>query len=140
MNLNTRMKDLTLKERRSLTNFAKAWCMHYFGENGRVGKPLSVRIVAPEDEDDFDNNLYGWYLHKQHRIYININTSKQVKQFLKTFVHEYTHSIQPVRTRYRRYAKVFGYQDNPYEVHARANEIYYEHIWKCYKAIVLKKV
>ena len=139
MNLNTRIKDLTLKERRSLTNFAKAWCMHYFGENGRVGKPLSVRVVAPEDEDDFDNNLYGWYLHTQHRIYININTSKQVKQFLKTFVHEYTHSIQPVKTHYRRYAKVFGYRDNPHEVHARANEIYYEHIWKCYKAIVLKK-
>jgi hypothetical protein len=139
MNLNTRIVNLTNKERRSLTDFAKAWCMHYFGENRRHPNALSVRIVAPEDPDDFDNNLYGWYKQETHRIYININTSKGVKQFLKTFVHEYTHSIQPVKTRYRQYSKVFGYTDNPYEVHARANEIYYKHIWECYKKINLQK-
>jgi hypothetical protein len=113
--------------------------MLYFGENRRHANALTVRVVAPEDEDDFDNNLYGWYLQESHRIYINLNNCRTVKQFIKTFVHEYTHSIQPVKTRYRQYSKVFGYMDNPYEVHARANEIYYEHIWKCYKTIVLKK-
>jgi hypothetical protein len=139
MNLRTNTRLLTLKERRSLINFCKAWCMLYFGENRRHANALTVRVVDPEDEDDFDNNLYGWYLQESHRIYININTCKTVKQFIKTFVHEYTHSIQPVKTRYRQYSKVFGYMDNPYEVHARANEIYYKHIWECYKKIQLRK-
>ena len=136
MNLYTRINSMDRKQQRELVDFMKAWCSRYFGENRRPGRSLRIQLLDPGDDDDeWDNQYYGWYDQKSHRIVINTHRSYHIKQFLKTFLHEYTHSTQPVKTRYHNYSKVFGYTDNPHEVHARANEIYYKHAWKMYKAI-----
>ena len=131
--LNTPIMDLTYAERRDLIQFAKKWCAACFGVNNRHSKPLSVRCIEP-DEDDFDNVYYGWYDQVANRIYINLNHSRRIKQFIKTFLHEYTHSMQPVKSRYALYNRAFGYQNNPHEVAARANEVFYKHVWHAFKA------
>ena len=140
MKLYTPIAELSRKERRDLIDFMRAWCEHYFGSNRRHAKPLSIRCVDPGDDDDeWDNMYYGWYDQVANRIVINTHRSRHIKQFLKTFLHEYTHSLQPVKSRYNNYSKVFGYHDNPHEVHARANEIYYRHAFDMFKRIKASK-
>jgi hypothetical protein len=137
MNLNTRIEDLEPKEVRRLIRHAKAWCEGHLGIS-RIKKPLRIRVLNLTDPDDLEDWLTfyynGWYDNNKHTINININRSRRVKEFLKTLIHEYTHTIQPVRTHYAKASAKLGYFDNPYEVHARANEIYYKHVWESYKA------
>lgn len=135
INLHTKIQDLDRTQLRKLNQFMIAWCEHYFGARNVRGSPVRVRHVDPEDPDDWDNQYYGWYNRDTHCIYINVYRSKHIKQYMKTFLHEYTHSLQPVRTRYDNYSKVFGYADNPHEVHARANEMYYRYAWKTFKQL-----
>jgi|DEB19_MinimDraft_3_1074340.scaffolds.fasta_scaffold165849_1 hypothetical protein len=132
--LYTPIMSLSNSERQDLIRFAKKWCAACFGVNRRHGKDLSVRCISP-DEDDFDDMYYGWYDHTKNRMFLNVNAGRSyhIKQFLKTFLHEYTHSLQPVKTRYASYSRLFGYHDNPQEVAARANEIFYRHVWYAYK-------
>lgn len=142
MNLATKIETLEPKEVRALIRYAKAWCEDHLGRS-RVKRQLRIKVHNLTDDDGLDDWLTfyynGWYDNDTHTINININRSRRVKEFLKTFVHEYTHTIQPVRTHYARASKKLGYFDNPYEVHARANEIYYKHIWEGYKAKTRKK-
>jgi hypothetical protein len=131
LSLHTPLAKLSVAQRNDLVRFAKMWCVACFGEKRHVDK-LSVRVVWPDD-DDFDGMYYGWYHHENNRIMINASRSYHIKQFLKTFLHEYTHSLQPVKTRYASYNRLFGYEFNPHEVAARANEVYYKHVWHAYK-------
>lgn len=132
MNLYTRVADLPTDQRRELIQFLKVWCEQAFGSREQDGKAVSVRCLDPWDEDDWNNWFYGWYDRTNHRIFINIYRSRHIKQFIKTFLHEYTHSTQQVAAVYDRLNSVFGYEWNPMEIHARANEVYYKHAWNKY--------
>lgn len=131
LSLHTPIRELSIAQRNELIRFAKKWCVACFGKKHRSNN-LSVRCIWPDD-DDLDDVYYGWYIHNTNRIVINTNRSQHIKQFLKTFLHEYTHSLQPVRSRYASYNRLFGYKFNPHEVAARANEVYYKHVWYAYK-------
>lgn len=132
MNLYTPMIDLSAADRRELVQFLKEWCDQAFGKRYVNGKAVSVHCIDPWDPDDWNNFFFGWYDRVHHRIYINIYRSRHIKQFIKTFLHEYTHSVQTVNLMYDRLNSVFGYEWNPMEIHARANEVYYKHAWNKY--------
>jgi hypothetical protein len=66
---------------------------------------------------------YGEYCVVDNIISINLERNVYIRCLIKTIIHEYTHYLQPIKTKYQKLAKKHGYYDNPLEVEARYNEI-----------------
>jgi len=66
--------------------------------------------------------FYGFYCPSVNHIRICINECKTVGRLTSTFIHEYTHYLQPVTTKYASANAEFGYWNNPFEVEARMME------------------
>ncbi len=88
------------------------------GVNNRKRNLLSIII---------DNNInatsFGCYDAFINEITIYTKNSNTIEEFISTFIHEYTHYLQPIRTKYYKLYKQFGYDNHPHEIHARDNEI-----------------
>ena len=86
------------------------------GVNNRKRKGLTYSYG--EDGEGF----YGFYCPYVNHIRICINECTTVGRLTSTFIHEYTHSLQPVTTKYASANAEYGYWDNPFEVEARMME------------------
>ena len=64
-----------------------------------------------------------------NEILIYYGSIDNIKELLQTCIHEWTHQLQPIRTKYYKYPG--SYSRNPYERQARRNEDKYTPIvWK----------
>lgn len=109
------IKDFTVKELREICDILNEYCKEHLGYRKSKGLPTySVR-------NNQSGNYYGMYCPDKHKIYVYKNVTENLKKFVGTFIHEYTHSIQNLRYYQYRLVK-YGYVNHPDEIEAINSE------------------
>ena len=130
MNGNTQIADLKASQLQHIKNYTLAWCNTYFGKRAHE-YAIDVKHIRPRTWSP-DAFTLGYYDEDENLIYINTKQATHISEYLKTLLHEYTHSRQPIKRLYARTDTRFGYQRNPLEVAARAMERYWRDVLKDY--------
>ena len=112
----TPTSTLTKKQVKKVLQFCADWCYDNMGVNNRKRSGLTYSFG--KDEDGF----YGFYCPINNHIRVSLTECKTVGRLTSTFIHEYTHYLQPVRTKYIPALVKHGYWNNPFEVEARMTE------------------
>jgi len=112
----TPTKTLTKKQVKKVLQFCAEWCHDNMGVNNRKRSELTYSFGKDE------NGFYGFYCPIINHIRLSLTECKTVGRLTSTFIHEYTHYMQPVRTKYASANIEHGYWDNPFEVEARMVE------------------
>jgi hypothetical protein len=118
----TRISSLSDKELFQLVKFVRSYCEMTFGINKRKRKKLNVKLFQRAEES---KKICGWYCPFENEITMFIKPNKDVREFCRTFIHEYTHYMQPCRTKYHKLLKEYGYDKHPFEIQAYATERHY---------------
>ena len=113
---NTPTDTLTKKQIKKVLAFCSQWCYENMGVNNRKQKDLTYSYG--KDVDGF----YGFYCPIENHIHVSVGECTTVGRLTSTFIHEYTHYLQPIRSKYVSALKEHGYWDNPFEVEARMVE------------------
>ena len=109
------IKDFTIKELRDICDILNEYCKEYIGYKKHKGLPtFSVRKV-------YSGNCQGMYNPMNHKIYVYYNNIENLKKFVGTYIHEYTHSVQNLRY-YSHKLINYGYVQHPDEIQARNME------------------
>ena len=95
------------------------FCEKHLGVNNRY---KTFPLVQFSDINEKGN--YAEYDPYKNVIRI-FKTIKTLGQFTSTFIHEYTHYLQPCKTKYSKLMKEHGYEFHPFESEARMNEYLY---------------
>ena len=127
LRLNTNLKKLTHKEMRSIVEKTVKYCRENIGINKRRGV---CSIIVKNQSIHDDDRRYGEYNPDTHTIVIFKNNCKNIKELITTTLHEYTHNLQPVRSKYYKMLKVYGYENHPMEIEAMNSEVVYDKVWK----------
>ena len=112
----TPTQDLTKKQIKKVLQFCSKWCYENMGVNNRKHSDLTYSY----GKDKY--GFYGFYCPINNHIHVSIEECTNVGRLTSTFIHEYTHYLQPVRTKYASSFMKHGYWDNPFEVEARMME------------------
>jgi hypothetical protein len=120
MKLLTKTETLSFADTTGIANAVIDWCENNIGTNWRYPKPRLTLLGGIVDY--MPNTVYGEYDVEDNLIIINLERNVYVRCLIKTIIHEYTHYLQPIKTKYQKLAKKHGYYDNPLEVEARYNE------------------
>ena len=113
---NTPTDILTKKQIKKVLSFCSQWCYENMGVNNRKRSDLTYSYGS--DTDGF----FGYYCPINNHIHVSVGECKTLGRLTSTFIHEYTHYLQPVRTKYLKSLKEHGYWDCPFEVEARTME------------------
>ena len=116
MYANTKIETLTTKQIKKVLKVCAKWCHKNLGVNNRKKYSLSYSFGNEVE------GVYGLYNPVHNHIYLNLLNCKNVGKMCSTFIHEYTHHLQPVRTKYVKSVELHGYWDCPFEVEARNAE------------------
>ena len=116
---NTQISTLDRKDIVRIGNMAVTWCRQNLGVNNR--KQFQIRCWFTRWADD--PNVCGEYDDETNEIFIFYRNCKDVREMLDTIIHEWTHQLQPMRTKYFKYKG--SYKKNPFEVEAFAAETLY---------------
>ena len=107
--------SFSISELRKMCEILNQYCSETIGYKKNKGLPtFSVR-------KDYSGKNYGQYNPEAHKIDVYYNQVWNLKCFVCTFIHEYTHSIQNLRYYANRLKKI-GYDNHPDEVEARNME------------------
>lgn len=129
--LSTPIKQLGRVEAVRIANFVLRWCKRELGVNKRKKFDPIWYVVKGEE------GLCGEYDHYENEVYIYWDQCDDVRELVSTCIHEWTHQLQPIRTKYFKYPGT--YSRNPYERAARRNEDKYTPIvWKLIKPKINK--
>ena len=112
--LNTKIESLGRKEVVSIANICLRWCRRHMGVNNRKKYQPIWYVVKGWDDD------CGQYDATDNEVYIYYNNNLDIRELIGTCIHEWTHQLQPILTKYDRYPGT--YSRNPYEREARRNE------------------
>ena len=125
--LNTPIEQLGRAPTVRIANMAMRWCKRKFGVNNRKKyAPIWSIQKAPVPD------LCGEYDDGENEILIYWDGCDDVKELIATCIHEWTHQLQPITTKYYKYPG--SYSRNPYERQARYREKKYTPIfWSEYK-------
>lgn len=121
-----------IKERKDIVRIGKmaeTWCRTHMGENNKKAYRICVCYWRCLFEDDTD---MGEYDPQEHTIFIYYKNISTVKELLQTIIHEWTHSIQPLASKWKEYNEVV-YSRNPYEREAYKSEELYSDMWASIK-------
>lgn len=128
MRLNTPIHKVTDKQLLKIAEKTLIWCHTKLGPNPR--KRTAVKLVLYPIGSPF----YGAYDHRKNTIIICKQKHKDIQEFVRTIIHEYTHYLQPIRKYYHLVEKLTGYDNNPYEQEAYRNEeLLYKYCWNTVK-------
>lgn len=127
--LKTKTTELTLFRLRKLATFVLLYCVAKKGTHKYKPVPR-VSIV-----NRVDDKFYGLFDCTNNTILINRAYSTNVKLFIQTLLHEYTHYLQNMNTYIQLYKKV-GYEKHPYELEARESEKLYSEAFKQLKPLL----
>jgi hypothetical protein len=100
------------------------FCSENLGHNNRKRNPLKVVV----DYNPYDEVYYGEYEPISNEIRIFKDEVKTIDLFCSVFIHEYTHFLQPIRSKYHKMLDIYGYEDHPFEIEANNNEEIYSNI------------
>lgn len=117
----TPLPRLTKKELRTIAMTCQEYCETNMGINRRHKTPLKIRLV----KNPYSDMCHGDYCPHENTIRLFYDEIKNLGQFTATFIHEYTHSLQPIATKYGKLMKKYGYDNHPHEIEARDNELIY---------------
>ena len=117
----TPLPRLTKKELRTIAMTCQEYCETNMGINRRHKTPLKIRLV----KNPYSDICHGDYCPHENTIRLFYDEIKNLGQFTATFIHEYTHSLQPIATKYGKLMKKYGYDNHPHEIEARDNELIY---------------
>lgn len=125
------LSELSLTDIRNICKFGLSFCSDVLGVNGRHKDQLSFSIRTDRRKSD---TYYGEYCPMTNQITIYRNNINNVRDLIRVFVHEYTHSLQPIKTKYYKLLDKYGYVDHPFEIEANNNgDMYYNQLWLAYK-------
>lgn len=129
LKLNDRLDDIGFGDLRSICKFGVDYCGERLGINRRhkTGIRFSIR-------KGYGNKLLmGNYDPYNNIITIYWNRVSNVREFIHTFIHEYVHSLQPIRTKYFKLLDEVGYERHPHELECNrvADEMWYS-FWEEY--------
>jgi hypothetical protein len=111
---------------------AETWCRQHMGLNNR--KKLELLVSYKQGDDA---SLVGEYDPQEHEIIIYWDNIDNVKELLQTMIHEWTHSLQPLSSKWSEYnAQV--YSRNRFEKEAYDNEKRYTEMWIAIKSKINK--
>ena len=111
----TKLNTLTQKELKSLLTISLQYCTYTFGVNKRKRTQLQLEVF---DRMHNDKRCAGCYDPITNTMTLFLTPIKTVGELLRTFVHEYTHYLQPCRTKYMKLYEIHGYHDHPFEIEA----------------------
>jgi hypothetical protein len=112
-----------------IASMAITWCKNHLGVNGRKAL-YPIWVFSAERME----NIVGDYDDVENQITIYYHNVDDVRELIATIIHEWTHQLQPCRTKYNKWKG--SYQKNPLEVEAYAAEALYTS--PCWKAIKSK--
>ena len=111
----TKTSTLTKKQIKKIVKKSMSWCKSNLGENKR--KQYKISYVA--GSFPFLEDSYGCYDQFDNVVIVNIDNCPTVGRLTSTIIHEYVHSLQPIRTQYAKSIQEHGYWNCPFEVEAR---------------------
>ena len=131
LTLKTDIQSLSKKELKVLNECLVEACSKYMGKK----KGLKVRMIGR------GKKYYGMYDYQNKTIKIYKKSCSGMLGYVRTFVHEYAHSLQKgLGKNYTKYYAEYGYWNNPYEVDARTKEKTYRPlVWKETKKLYKQK-
>lgn len=121
---NTKIKDIDSKVFNIIINQAAKFCRNKIGSKKGIG----LLMV-----DKSERQYFGAYDIESNEIVIYMDVCKTVGEFTRTFIHEWTHSLQPCEKMYMKLLKKHGYDNHPFEIEAVDNE-------KKYNRVLLKEL
>ena len=123
LTLRTKLRTLERGPTIKIADQALRWCKTNLGINNRK-KYLPIWYV----KKGWDEDLCGEYDHELNEVHIYYGGIEDVKELIQTCIHEWTHQLQPITTKYFKYPG--SYSRNPYERQAKYNEQkYYKECW-----------
>lgn len=130
--LNTPIEKLGRVDAVRIANMVLRWCRTELGVNKRKKFDPIWSIVKGEE------GLCGEYDHYENEVHVYWDQCENVRELIATCIHEWTHQLQPIRTKYFKYPGT--YSRNPYERQARRNEDKYTPIvWRLIKPKINKR-
>ena len=114
-----------LEERKDVVRIGKmaeTWCRNHMGENNKKQLKILVTYWKGWDTD------MGQYDPQEHGIFIYYKNIDTVKELLQTIIHEWTHSLQPLTSKWKEYNET-AYSRNPFERAAYSSEKLYSQMW-----------
>ena len=131
--LKTKLSDLGRGPTVRIAHMVFRWCRRNLGVNGRK-KYSPVWYIRKGwgpgemgEYDAYDNELFIYW-----------DNIPDVRELIRTIVHEWTHQNQPILTKYHKYPG--SYSRNPYERQARYAELKWTPvIWKELKSKINKQ-
>jgi len=111
------LTSLSKKEITRITFLVKWYCRYELGVNPRRPVPQVKAYPNPHD-----GNYYGQYDPSNNCIEIYPDECRTLGQYTSTLIHEYTHYLQPIASKYYKLLKEHGYDNHPFEIEARQNE------------------
>jgi len=132
LRLNTRVENLDRATLREVVKYATQYCTDTFGTRKKQ-VPFSVSITKQRSGEP----AHGQYCPYDNKLFIYHNNCPTVKLVIQTVIHEYTHYMQPVKTKYHKLMDIYGYDKHPMEIEAREMEQeYYKDCWNYIKEIL----
>ena len=129
--LNTKVQGLGRAPAVKIANMALRWCRRELGVNKRKKFDPIWSVVKGYDTD------CGAYDADDNEVWVYWDQCETVRELIATCIHEWTHQLQPIRTKYYKYPG--SYSRNPYERQARRNEDKYTPlVWKHIKTKINK--
>jgi len=111
------LKSMSKKEINRVVYLSIWYCRYVLGENKRRDIP-KVRVR----KNKVNNDYYGEYCPTDNEIRVFTNEVRTLGQLTSTIIHEYTHYLQPIASKYYKLLKEHGYDNHPFEIEARDNE------------------
>ena len=137
MKVTTKTYDISPKIQKRIVRETIKWCRIFFGENHRRKNKFTY-YVGPQPKRLLKRygKYYGCYDCVENKLNVYPENNKNIRDLIKTTIHEYTHYTQPIRSRYYKLDEQYGYLRNPFEVVARTNEKLYKNCWKDIKGLI----
>ena len=114
--LKTKIADIGRRQTVRIANMVFRWCRRNLGVNGRKKWQPVWYIHKGSSENEM-----GEYDATDNELYIYWDNIPDVRELIRTIVHEWTHQNQPILTKYHKCQ--CSYSQNPYEREARRAEL-----------------
>jgi hypothetical protein len=120
MRINASLKKVPRKQVKQICKIVVNWCTDHLGQNCHVKKDLKIEII-------YNNPVFEgyaeYYIDEDYRIIrIFMDFNNTIKQLISSILHEFTHDLQPVQSKYDKLQKKYGYRNHPLEKQARRME------------------
>jgi len=114
---NLSRRSITEEELNEFFDYALQWCQKKFGKV--KGKELP-HIEWEWNEPWYQKKkLLALYDKEDNVVSLRIQGHRTIYNLANTVIHEYIHYLQPTHANwYERYDRMYGYQNNPYEIEA----------------------